>query len=139
MIRPSCLASSVLPTPVGPEKRKLPIGFVGEPRPDRESRIALANASIAASWPYTTCFSSGARLFRAVLSSLETLRGGMRAIFATTCSISGTPITGTRSFSGLIRCSAPASSITSMALSGRCRSTRCLAERSTADSSAGSL
>src|SRR5438067_7103235 len=42
MIRPSCFASSVLPTPVGPEKRKLPIGLVGEPNPERERRMALA-------------------------------------------------------------------------------------------------
>src|SRR5438045_2660622 len=30
MMRASCLASSVLPTPVGPEKRKLPMGLVGQ-------------------------------------------------------------------------------------------------------------
>src|SRR5205807_612815 len=37
----SCLASSVLPTPVGPLKRNEPIGFSGCPRPERESLMAL--------------------------------------------------------------------------------------------------
>ena len=46
-----CLASSVLPTPVGPEKRKLPMGRSGAPRPERESLMALAMASMAVSCP----------------------------------------------------------------------------------------
>ena len=49
--RASCLASSVLPTPVGPEKRKLPMGRSGAPRPERESLMALAMASMAVSCP----------------------------------------------------------------------------------------
>ena len=37
-------ASSVLPTPVGPRNRKLPIGRCGSERPARERRMALATA-----------------------------------------------------------------------------------------------
>ena len=40
----SCLASSVLPTPVGPAKMKLPIGRFGSFRPARLLRTALAMA-----------------------------------------------------------------------------------------------
>ncbi len=47
------LASSVLPTPVGPQKRKLPIGWSGSARPARERRRAPATASTASSWPIT--------------------------------------------------------------------------------------
>ena len=49
----SCLASSVLPTPVGPTKRKLPIGRFPSSKPARLRRIALATASTALSWPIT--------------------------------------------------------------------------------------
>ncbi len=40
----SCLASSVLPTPVGPEKRKLPMGFSGLRSPERASLMAATNS-----------------------------------------------------------------------------------------------
>ncbi len=46
-----CLASSVLPTPVGPEKRNEPMGLPSGPRPARESLIAATSASIALSCP----------------------------------------------------------------------------------------
>ena len=49
----SAFASSVLPTPVGPRKRKLPIGRFGSESPARERRSALETASIASSWPIT--------------------------------------------------------------------------------------
>src|ERR1700716_2405199 len=38
----SCLASSVLPTPVGPVKRNAPVGRSGWPSPARERLIACA-------------------------------------------------------------------------------------------------
>ena len=47
------LANSVLPTPVGPRKRKLPMGRFGSDRPLRERRMALATARTASSWPTT--------------------------------------------------------------------------------------
>ncbi len=46
----SCLASSVLPTPVGPAKMKLPIGRFGSFRPARLLRTALAMALMASCW-----------------------------------------------------------------------------------------
>ena len=45
----NCLESSVLPTPVGPTKRKDPIGRLGEPSPTRLRRMALAILSTASS------------------------------------------------------------------------------------------
>ena len=49
----SALASSVLPTPVGPRKRNVPIGRFGSARPARERRSAFETASTASSWPIT--------------------------------------------------------------------------------------
>ena len=49
----SARASSVLPTPVGPRKRKLPIGRSGSLSPARERRRALETAATASSWPTT--------------------------------------------------------------------------------------
>ena len=56
------------------------------------------------------------------LSSLETDCTGTRAIFATICSICAAPIDCDRVSSVSSFCAAPASSRTSIALSGRCRS-----------------
>ena len=47
----SARASSVLPTPVGPRNRNVPIGRSGSCRPARERRSAFATASTASSWP----------------------------------------------------------------------------------------
>ena len=49
----SARASSVLPTPVGPRNRNVPIGRSGSLSPARERRSALATASTASSWPMT--------------------------------------------------------------------------------------
>ena len=49
----SARASSVLPTPVGPRNRNVPIGRSGSCSPARERRRALATASTASSWPIT--------------------------------------------------------------------------------------
>ena len=45
------LASSVLPTPVGPRKIKLPMGRRGSLKPERERRMASATDTTASSWP----------------------------------------------------------------------------------------
>ncbi|MNQ97933.1 hypothetical protein D3C85_1136040 [compost metagenome] len=45
--------SSVLPTPVGPRKRKEPLGRLGSDSPARERRTALATATTASFWPIT--------------------------------------------------------------------------------------
>ena len=49
----SALASSVLPTPVGPRNRNEPIGLRGSDSPARLRRIALETAFTASSWPTT--------------------------------------------------------------------------------------
>ena len=51
-------ASSVLPTPVGPRKMKLPIGRFGSERPARFLLIALQTRSTASSCPITRFLSS---------------------------------------------------------------------------------
>src|SRR5271155_2830736 len=57
----SCLASNVLPTPVGPAKMKLPMGRFGSFRPARLLRTALAMAMIGSCW-LTTCLCSSSSL-----------------------------------------------------------------------------
>ena len=59
------------------------------------------------------------RLAACERSSLDTLAGGMRAILATISSTSVRVIVFFCLFFGRMRCAAPASSITSIALSGR--------------------
>ena len=125
-------ATSVLPTPVGPLKRKLPIGFCGLPRPERAILMALDSASIALSCPNTTALRSRSSLASALRSSTETLRGGMRAILAMMSSISVLPMIFFCLDFGWMRCAAPASSITSIALSGRWRSLMWRADSSAA-------
>lgn len=58
------LAVSVLPTPVGPRKRKDPIGRFSSDRPARARRIALATLVRASSWPTTRFLSSPSRCSR---------------------------------------------------------------------------
>ena len=94
--------------------------------------MALARFSIALSCPKITAFRSRSRFLRACLSSLEIFFGGILAIFATISSISLLVITFFCLFLGRILCAAPASSITSMALSGRCLSLIYFAESSAA-------
>ena len=118
----SCLASSVLPTPVGPVKRNDPMGFSGERRPARASLMALASWATASSWPNTTPCRSFWRSRNCALSDVETWRGGICAIFATTISMSETPIVYPSPCAR--RAAAPASSTKSMALSGKRRSRR---------------
>jgi hypothetical protein len=49
----SALASSVLPTPVGPMNRKLPTGRSPVERPARARSTASATARTASGWPTT--------------------------------------------------------------------------------------
>src|SRR5471032_177228 len=121
-MKASCLATSVLPTPVGPENRKEPIGLSVLPRPARAILIADASASIAGSWPNTTLRRSRSMVCSLLRSSWLTVCGGMRAILAMMSSISVLPMVFFCFDFGRMRCAAPASSITSMALSGRWRS-----------------
>ena len=47
------LASSVLPTPVGPRNRKEPMGLLGSAMPARLRRMASDTRRTASSWPTT--------------------------------------------------------------------------------------
>ena len=128
----SCLATSVLPTPVGPANRKEPTGFSGWPRPARDSLIADASAWIASSCPKTESFRSRSSVSSRSRSEIDTLRGGILAIVATTCSMSLVRTIFLRWPAGCICTMAPASSMTSMALSGRWRSLMYFADSSAA-------
>jgi hypothetical protein len=98
------------------------MGFSGSRRPARASLIEADSASIALSCPKTTRLSVPSRSLSTSASSLDTFLGGMRAILATTASISLAPMV-LRRFDSVTRCcAAPASSMTSMALSGSLRS-----------------
>ncbi len=69
-------ASSVLPTPVGPQKTNEPIGRRGSLRPARERRIAREMASMAWFWPTTDlCTSSSMRSSRWVSASCNRVTG----------------------------------------------------------------
>ena len=88
-------ASSVLPTPVGPRNRKLPIGRSGSPSPARERRTASATAATASSWPTTrSCRCSSRRSSRSRSSSVSWLTG-MPVARETTSAMSSTPTSGT--------------------------------------------
>ena len=58
----SALASSVLPTPVGPAKMKQPVGRLGSFSPLRLRRTALEIDLIASSWLMTRLCSSAFHL-----------------------------------------------------------------------------
>ncbi len=133
----NCLVTSVFPTPVGPENRQDTIGLSVFPMPALAIFIEFASAEIAWSWPNTTIFRSRSRVLRAFRSEAETCLGGILAISATMFSISFTPMVFLRDVTLLNRVLAPASSMTSIAVSGRYRSERYLADNSTAERSAG--
>ena len=118
----NCRVTSVLPTPVGPAKRNEPIVFCASLSPARDNFIADARAEIASSCPKTSIFRFFSRLPSLSISLDDTDLAGTLAIFETISSISATSISCLRSASAAIRCLAPASSITSIALSGKCLS-----------------
>ena len=131
---PSCCAnlleSSVLPTPVGPTNRKEPTGFSVLPRPERCLLMAFEIIPTAFSCPNTTSLRRASRSRRFTLSLWDKASNGTRAILAMSFSMSETE---TVLFSGWYTdIEAPASSITSIALSGKNRSFRYFADNSTA-------
>ena len=132
MMYANCFAASVLPTPVGPLNKNEPIGLSPLPKPERAIFTAEANTSSALSWPNTTLFKSRSSVLSLLRSSLDTLAGGMRAIFATISSTSALLIVFLRLLGGRMRWAAPASSMTSIALSGKWRSLMYLALSSAA-------
>ncbi len=86
--RASCFASSVLPTPVGPVKRKHPAGLSGWPRPARARLIDVATCRTASLCPNTTRLSASSSPLSRSRSEAVACFSGMRAIRATTCSMS---------------------------------------------------
>ena len=57
----SALASSVLPTPVGPRNRKEPMGLSGSEMPARERRMASLTSRTASSCPTTRLWRMSSR------------------------------------------------------------------------------
>ena len=91
----SARASSVLPTPVGPMKRKAPIGRPASWSPARERRSALETASTASSWPTTRSCRRSSMWISFSTSPSISLETGMPVHLATT---SATSSSSTSSF-----------------------------------------
>ena len=90
----SAFASSVLPTPVGPRKRKLPIGRFGSFKPARARRTARLSVEIACSCPTTRALSvSSIFRSRAVSASAKRITG-MPVHIETTAATSSSVTTG---------------------------------------------
>ena len=84
----SALASSVLPTPVGPRKKKLPMGRLGSERPARLRRTAAATALTASFWPMTRLCSSPSRFLSLSISPCIIFETGTPVQELTTSAIS---------------------------------------------------
>ena len=87
-------ASSVFPTPVGPRKRKVPIGRFISFNPDRERRIALVRTLIASPWPITLPANSSSIFIRRILSFSSIRERGIPVILETTSAISSSVTLG---------------------------------------------
>ena len=81
------LASSVLPTPVGPRNTKVPIGLFGFLSPILFRCMALVIFSIAASCPMTDLRNSCCIFLSLDVSSKATLATGIPVIIAITSAI----------------------------------------------------
>ena len=86
----SARASSVLPTPVGPRKRNVPIGRSGSLRPARERRSASETASTASSWPITRLCRRSSMWISFSTSPSTSRETGMPVHLPTTSAISST-------------------------------------------------
>ena len=84
----SALDSSVLPTPGGPRKMKLPAGRLGSFKPARLRRMAFDNAVTASSWPMTrSCSTPSMRSSFSVSASVR-LDTGTPVVMETTSAMS---------------------------------------------------
>ena len=101
----------------GAREQKEPMGLSPERKPARASFIEDTSCEMALSWPKTTICRFGSSFCSSSRSSEVTVLGGIRAIFAITDSMSPAPITFFRRLLGNNCWYAPASSITSIALS----------------------
>ncbi len=95
------LASSVLPTPVGPANTKQPVGRLGSFSPLRLRRTALEMRLMASSWLITRLCSSASICISRMLSSVVIRVSGMPVILETTSAItsSSTTPSASRDFS----------------------------------------
>jgi hypothetical protein len=89
----SALASSVLPTPVGPANRKQPVGRRGSFKPLRLRRTALATAFTACSWLMTLLWRSSSIFISRRLSSVLIRVSGMPVILLTTSAMTSSSTT----------------------------------------------
>ena len=112
------------------------MGLSSSRKPERDILIAELSASIAGSWPKIVSFRSRSSVRRDLRSDAETLFAGILAIFATIFSTISTVTRSLRSSAGRSLRFAPASSMTSIALSGSRRSLMCFADSSAAAMSA---
>ena len=114
----SDFASCVFPTPVGPKNMNVPIGFPGSFMPARLRCIARTTLSMASSWPMMADWSI-LRIFTSLMPSLSAIfPEGIPVIFdmtvATSSAVTYPVLPGFFSLT-----MDPASSIASIALSGR--------------------
>ena len=100
----SVLASSVLPTPVGPAKMNEPPGRRGSFRPARVRRIAWDSALMASSMPTMRLCSSSSMCSRREDSSSVSLNTGMPVEAASTSAISSSSTSATTSMSPDFHC-----------------------------------
>ncbi len=84
----SDFASSVLPTPVGPKNKKVPIGRFGSFKPERARRIASETVSTASSWPIRRLCKISSILISFCFSLSTSLLTGIPVHLLTTFAIS---------------------------------------------------
>ena len=87
----SALASSVLPTPVGPRKRNEPVGRSGSEMPARDRRTASETASTAARWPMSRAPMTSSMRSSLAVSPSSSRPVGMPVHASTTSAISSGP------------------------------------------------
>ena len=92
------LASSVLPTPVGPRKIKEPIGRSGALIPALARKIASLTTLTASSWPITRSWSTSSKWSSFSLSPVSILVTGMPVQRLTTLAISSSPTSSFKSW-----------------------------------------
>ena len=90
----SARTSSVLPTPVGPRNRKLPMGLRGSLSPARARRTAFEMLTIASSWPMMRWWMFSSMCSRRSVSSTAMRVTGMPVHMLTTSAISSPVTTG---------------------------------------------
>ena len=133
----TALASSVFPTPVGPLKMMLATGLDASAKPALARRMACEIDRTASTWPMTRLPSSCSKFIKLSDSSALSCCTGTPVHCATT---SVTCVSSTVVTSPVINCtSAPASSMTSIALSGKNRSLMYRVESDTAAHRASSV